>query len=366
MGRSRCGRSRRAISILATINLVAGMLALLTQAANAAVSPCRARNVTQDTSSDSDLQAVISAANAGDTITVKFVCVGNFVIDKDLTLLGRPTSDVPRPVLRAKGGRVVLADANVVLNNLEISGGVVDGTGGGIRNMGILVLDRVVVTGNSAALGGGGIYNTNGIVHLKDAVVRGNQSPTGGGIYNHSGTLTLRGASLVIGNASTGSGGGIFNQVSRSRIILDGTSLVTGNTAYVGAGVRNESGRLILNASSSVRGNTAFEAGGGIANNEGGRITLNGTSSVRGNTSGDSGGGIFIFSSGGVVTFNDSSSVTGNTADSDDDGVGTGGGIYVGCTGALIGAVDGGNVNANYLGSAAPVENNIVFESPCI
>ena len=64
------------------------------------------------------------------------------------------------------------------------------------------------------------------------------------------------------------------------------------------------------------------------------------------------------------ITLHDSSSVTGNTADADDTNDGTGGGIFRTCKSALAGAVGGGNVNDNHLGSAAPVENNIVV-GPC-
>jgi hypothetical protein len=88
----------------------------------------------------------------------------------------------------------------------------------------------------------------------------------------------------------------------------------------------------------------------------GGTLILNDTSSVKGNDGG-LGGGIF---NAGSVTMNDSSSVTGNTTDSVDQGGVTGGGIYIWpCGGALIGGVDGGNVNDNYRGTAAPVEDNI-------
>lgn len=55
-----------------------------------------------------------------------------------------------------------------------------------------------------------------------------------------------------------------------------------------------------------------------------------------------------------------SSSVTGNRADVDDDSIGTGGGV-LGCLGSLIGVVDGGNVNDNYLGSTGLTESNVVM-----
>jgi hypothetical protein len=73
-----------------------------------------------------------------------------------------------------------------------------------------------------------------------------------------------------------------------------------------------------------------------------------------------------VIDSSSTVTMNDSSSVTGNTADFVDQGGVTGGGIYIWpCGGgALIGGVDGGNVNDNYRGTAAPVEDNI-SAPPC-
>ena len=65
----------------------------------------------------------------------------------------------------------------------------------------------------------------------------------------------------------------------------------------------------------------------------------------------------------GTIILNGLSSVSGNTADADDVDGGTGGGIFVGRFTTLTGAVDGGNVNDNYRGTASPVENNIVLES---
>jgi hypothetical protein len=59
------------------------------------------------------------------------------------------------------------------------------------------------------------------------------------------------------------------------------------------------------------------------------------------------------------MTVNGSSTITGDTADADDNGVGGGGGIKVMCSGTLIGAVDGGNVNDNHRATSSPVEDNI-------
>ena len=83
---------------------------------------------------------------------------------------------------------------------------------------------------------------------------------------------------------------------------------------------------------------------------------------MSGNTANQYGGGI-VNSVQGTIILNGLPSVSGNTADADDADGGTGGGIFVGCFTTLTGAVDGGNVNDNYRGTASPVENNIVLES---
>jgi hypothetical protein len=95
--------------------------------------------------------------------------------------------------------------------------------------------------------------------------------------------------------------------------------------------------------------------GGGITNYA--TLILNGSSRVAGNTARTHGGGIVNHASA-TVTLNDSSSITENRADSDDDLYGFGGGIY--CSGGTVaGAVDGVNVNDNYVGSAGTKEDNI-------
>jgi nitrous oxidase accessory protein NosD len=107
-----------------TLSLVVGGLVTLAPHASAVVNTCRARNVTKDRPSRLNLQLVIDAADPGDTIAVRYVCVGNFTIAKDLRLVGRSTREVPRPVLDANGeGRVLTVSGNVRLANLVITGG---------------------------------------------------------------------------------------------------------------------------------------------------------------------------------------------------------------------------------------------------
>jgi predicted outer membrane repeat protein len=322
---------------------------------------------------------VIRTAVRDDVIAVKSVCVGNFTIAKNLTLIGRPTAGLPWGVLNANGhGQVlVVPRAKVTLKNLKITGGAVSRwhLGAGITTAArLLRLKDTVVDGNTGA----GIYNT-GTLTLNGSSIISHNSKAGihqdGYVAPIGASLTMNGTSTITGN----SGYGIFSYYAHTT--LNDASSVSGNVADVFTAVYNWEGTLTLNdaasvannigtlaaidnaatltmnGSSSVRGNVnTIWRGGGIYNGSTGHTTLNDSSSVTGNSSVRSGGGI---ASDGVITMNGSSSITGNTADADDNGSGNGGGLWLACSATLTGGVDGGNVNDNYLGIASPVENNI-------
>src|SRR5262245_3953204 len=327
--REACGR-RRTPRILATIALAAGSLVTLAPTAGAALHSCRARDVTHDGPVRADLQAVIDAAHACDTIVVRGVCVGNFSVSTPLTLVGKRTSQVPRPVLDADGaGRVLWVHASVSLVNLRLKGGnvprargggiynyadsltlthtVVIGNvaskGGGIYNGGTLALSRSSsVSGNTAALCGG-IDNT-GILTLSDTDVRRNTSRygtlegQGGGICN-TGTLDLYGSSSVSENRAGHYGGGIYNT---GTLTMHGSSSVSDNrTRRLGGGVYNE-GKVTMRDSSAVRGNTCLSEGGGLYNTSFASLILHDAATIRSNVSHASGGGVSSF---GTVTLHD-------------------------------------------------------------
>ena len=176
----------RMLAVLTTLGLVAGMLAVLPPGADAVVNTCKARNLTKDTPARSNLQRVIKAASAGDTISVKNVCVGHFKIGKRLILLGKAAPGHPKGVL--DGNDVIssrptlLVSARVTLTNLEITGGAwqpvgsASGGGGGIRNTGKLVLNNTLVRGNWSALNGGGVDNRGTLIMKGSSSVSGNMS----------------------------------------------------------------------------------------------------------------------------------------------------------------------------------------------
>ena len=357
---------RRVLSVLAAFALVAGMLVILAPGAGAVVNTCKARNLTKGTPVDTNLQRVIKAASPGDTISVKYVCVGNFKIAKKLSLVGKATPGVPKAVLNGNGtGRTLWVSAQVRLTNLKITGGK-SLNGGGIYNTGTLTLKDTMVRGNTGD-SGGGIANRDaaGTVTLNgSSSVSGNSAVGAGGIENF-GAITMNDSSSVSDNTTAGAAGGIYNE---GTVSLNGSSSVSGNASGWGGGILNHVGSVTLNGSSSVSGNTTFYEAGGIENL--GTITMNDSSTVSGNRAGGTGGGIYTARTltliDSSITLNDSSSVSGNTTDSDDDLDGTGGGAFVACDSTLTGGVDGGNVNDNFRGTASPVEDNIAYETGCV
>jgi len=350
------------------LGLISGMFAMTIPSATGVTNSCRARNITQATAVGSDLQAVIDAANAGDRIAVRGRCVGNFQVSRrgGLTLVGKATSRLPRPILDGnQTGGTLLVSARLKLVNLVITRGLANGAtsdaGGGIFNNGWLTLKDSVVRGNTARIGGG-ILNNNTLKLIGSSSVFRNSAQTvdatdsGGGIHN-DGTVTLSDLASVSGNTSDGHGGGVANHknnVHTSVVILQGSATVTGNVARVGGGVYNQDS-VTLDGSATVMGNSALGNGGGIFNDGNGTATLNDSSTVTQNTANANGGGIF---NDGTVTMNASASVTANTADADDDDDGVGGGIFE--CGTLNNAIDGVNVDGNYRRTdSARVEDNI-------
>jgi predicted outer membrane repeat protein len=103
---------------------------------------------------------------------------------------------------------------NVTFNDLEITGGLVNGKGGGIylndtgNTVGAnsVTLNDVLLTKNTASSDGGGIYTGTGNVTLNGSIVSANTADGfGGGIYTNNGNISVAG-SAVSGNTADSAG----------------------------------------------------------------------------------------------------------------------------------------------------------------
>ena len=120
---------RRRLPMIGMI-AVTGMLAVVSEAAAAVKPTCRVVNQLEGSRPPPDsgqtLAAAISAATAGDELTVIGSCTGTYTLDKDLTLTGLSTKRFPLPTLdggHAGATLTVNSGVTATVTNLVITGG---------------------------------------------------------------------------------------------------------------------------------------------------------------------------------------------------------------------------------------------------
>ena len=220
-----------------------------------------------------------------------------------------------------------------------------DSGAGAVTNVGNLTINNSTIINNA----GMGIYNDNGTLAVNDSVISNNVNA---GIWVYRGTTTVRNSSINYNTA-----GGLRNQegiVNLFSSVVDHNMILGFNND--GGGILNFSGDstnhpAILNVTNStISNNSAFgqgSEGGGIMSN--GSVVIAGSSIIN-NRSGAGGGGIINYYSmsiknstisnnvaategGGIYNWGYELNLTNvtiarNFADSDDNGSGSGGGIY--------------------------------------
>ena len=219
-----------------------------------------------------------------------------------------------------------IADADVTIDGVTISGGSVNRSGGGIYAdfFSNVSIENSSVSGNIAR-NGGGIAAVNGaVVSLENSIVSGNRATSnGGGIYvdeysdNNSitvynSTVTLVN-STVSGNSASSYGGGIA--VDNSTIRLT-DSTVSDNSSSSGGGIFAVQNSTATLTESTVSDNSAVRHGGGLVvgsvDGTGVSYATLGNSTISGNSAGQYGGGIYADSNATVKLTN--STVTKNSA----------------------------------------------------
>ncbi len=260
--------------MLATITLFCG-LTFAAQAATLTVTKIADTNDGACTAADCSLREAITAAAAGDTIafasplfdspqTITLSDASGFqqlTINKNLTITGRGATLLT--IARASNATAqfrifnITGGAIVNLSGMTISGGNVNGDGGGISNVSsTLTLTAVHVTSNSATNFGGGVFNTGGTLNVIRSTISNNTatSPfgTGGGIDSGDGNLNVTN-STISGNSAPSAdvnGGGIFAGNTPTINVTISNSTITDNLA---AGANSASGVLSNNATVTVR-----------------------------------------------------------------------------------------------------------------
>ena len=246
--------------------------------------PAGATNRTVITSNDSgfgSLRDAIAASADGDTIDFDFgvgntisLTSGELLITHSISIngLGPNVLTVARSAGASSFFRIFnMGDAgrSVSISGLTISNGHLEGAdnrGGGIYNIGTLLLNNCVLSGNIARASGitnagGGIYNS-GTLTMANCTVNGNTAGAslpdtggyGGGIYN-VGTLdmtncTLSGNSAIGASASNNgtvlaAGGAIYNTNFGTNAVTLTNCTLSGNSVTLSGGANFANGGAI-------------------------------------------------------------------------------------------------------------------------
>lgn len=300
MNKSACLRPRRVFAISTiTLLLLALEVAIVTSppASSAAapfctIDPVVANNL--DAGAGSLRQAIIDACD-GSTITFNMATVtspislttAELTLNKNLTITGpgsttltiERSSAPATPQFRIFNISTSLASVNI--SGLTVTkghpadgtpGGFSGGTGaegGGIRNLGTLVMSDVRVIGNQSGNGGaavslpgngghgGGIFNEGSVLTMTNSVVSGNRSGDGGG----GGTGT--------GGGRGGDGGGIYTKnnstTTLTNVIISNN---TGGLSTVNGGFGGLGGAFYIAAPAVVSMHTCV-----VSNNSAGDAT---------------------------------------------------------------------------------------------
>ncbi len=295
------------------------------------------------------ISAAVSAASPGDTLSLgSEVFPRTVVIDRNLDLVGSGTNDTIIDGEAAGTTLVVNDSVTATLTDLQITGGSIDGNGGGILNNGDITLTNVLVTGNTATDGGGGIYSS-GTLTLDDAWITSNTGMTDGTGSIGGGGIAISGASasLIMDNST----------VSNNRLIQPGTE------DRGGGGIAIKLGGVVIR-DSLVTGNESGYAAGGIYAAGSGATLLMERSIVSDNLTGTfpsrnvgRGGGLFL--DNGILAEIVDSTITANASKSG------GGGIYADVGLDLKNSTVSGN-QAIGTGGGIDADSNVFLDSVTI
>jgi len=148
--------------------------------------------------------------------------------------------------------------ANLILQNITLANGCVDGTefearGGGLYNEADLTIEAVTFKQNRAGLMGGGIFHTSsGILNLmRNSLFVDNFAARGGAIYINESLIDSIENSTFSGNSADLDGGAIYNYISGINAILNST--FAGNSAVInGATIYNTANSSITALNNSL------------------------------------------------------------------------------------------------------------------
>ena len=256
--------------------------------------------------------------------------IGTLVLENSAIISGNSASG-------AGGGVLDTGTLNIESSTIEQNSA---GSGGGVDVGGNVTVTNSTIIGNSATLSGGGVGVTfTGTFTVSSSTFSGNFAGGNGGAIDSAGILSLLHSDTITGNSASGAGGGLDIEPGGTATAYYST--LSGNSATTGGGIDNN-GSLSL-AISTIESNTAGGSGGGVGNEYGGTLTLT-NSTLIGNQAGGSGGGLSNASAasltnatiatntgtnaGGVLNTGTLVAINATIAENSVSSTGIGGGLY--------------------------------------
>jgi len=191
------------------------------------------------------------------------------------------------------------SNANITLENLTITGGSRNATGGGIYAKGNLTLKNCTVTKNKSNNAGGGIsfsgkklvlentsvtYNesssngggidADGKVTISDSEILNNSANYGGGIYMQAGTLNLESGAIIGKKLDPDYEANDISQVATNSNY--GNKATDASYSRAGAGLYIQSGTVNMSEGAYICKNYTSSYGGGVYVSQNGTFNMNG------------------------------------------------------------------------------------------
>lgn len=289
-------------------------------------------------SGDLDVRGNILLRGAGATITtidanrldrVIHVLDGATVTIDSVTLTGGQINGHGGGLLNARTATVSIVNSVVSGNRIEYPPAPNTGCGGGLYNAGVMTVRNTHVVDNSIRSSdenydnmGGGVYNHNGAtIRLQDCQIDDNMTAGlkshGAGIRN-LGALTMLRCTVSDNRCENCAGGGILSTEPGRMVIAE--SAITNNFAGgigSGAGVFSGYHSSMIMINSTVSGNQTPANGAGINGGSENNLIILINNTITDNHAEGSGGGIYNDLDGVFVLRNNI--IAGNSASSGDD-----------------------------------------------
>jgi predicted outer membrane repeat protein len=298
-----------------------GALVVVASPASAATIPVTNTN---DDGTTSSLRYVLENAHSGDVIvltanatyTLTDCKAGDINIAASVAIDGNGAT-----IEQTCTDRVLDTQSALTLNDVVITGGDIDGAGGGLleESNATVVLDAATFTGNTASSSGGGIA-TSGDLSVTDSTFTDNHDTGGDGgaikVFAPIGTTTINGSTFT--DNTTNGWGGAFEQQGPVPGAVSAAAL----------------GYVLTVTGSTFTGNTAASDGAGALDTEDANAAVTVTDSTFTDNSGGWGGGIGTFGSSTTLDVS-GSTFHGNTS------VDSGGAVQMGGVSLAAAAVSG-------------------------